>query len=205
MTGWLRLLAVVYWTGLIFWIGAIFATGVAAFGTFGTLSDEALVLERFSAYPAAHHGRLAAGLAMEQIFALTDLVQFGAAVMVIFGLIGQALLMRRSMLGVGHVVRTLAIVVAVTLLVYQALAITPQMNRDLLRYRDAAASGQLEAAAMHRSSFESLHPTAERLSGLRFGALLIAAMASAASLSAGGVTRSAGRTIEPPALLQSKR
>ncbi len=182
MTGWLRLFSVVYWTGLVFWIGGLLSGGIAAPAVFGTLPEMSVVLAEYSDFPQDQHGRLAAGKVMEPLFALAALIQFGGAAMVLFSLIGQGLVLQRRMISAGHLVRSAAVLVAGSVMVFQAMLITPEMNRDLRSYWAAAEAGDVDAAMVHRDRFEIRHPTAERLHATTFGLLLIAVTASAATV-----------------------
>ena len=64
MRAWLKLCLTVYWLSLAVWLAVMAAAGLAAGHTFGKLPGIPMVLEEYAAYPAAEHGRIAAGLVM---------------------------------------------------------------------------------------------------------------------------------------------
>jgi hypothetical protein len=172
----------IYWLALTVWIAILVAAGVAAASTFAILPDLGVSLAPFAAYPEAEHGRIAAGHVMEPVFAFVDVVQFGAAPVVLLMVLLQHLVFRVPSRRVLAGLRVVAIAGAAALLAYRALALAPEMNRDLRIYWEAAEAGDVVRAEEHRARFDAAHPTASRLISSTLGLLVIALLASPATL-----------------------
>lgn len=179
----MRLLAmaasIVFWLGLAAWIGALLTAGIAAGCVFGTLPDLGVQLSDYAAFDADRHGGLAAGMVMEKVFWIVDLVQFVAAPLTIAGLL--------VMLGCGWwrqrrgsaIVMTLCVIAASATLAYHVVALAPPMNRELRAYWSAARAGDADEALTRRANFEQMHPQAELLLQARLLLLLSALVAAA--------------------------
>ncbi len=192
---------VLYWLALVAWIGGLIAAAVAAPSVFGALGDLPLTLESFEAYPHDEHGRLAAGMVMERVFWIVDLIQLAAAPVVVVTLAIQLVAAGSRLRSPSNVVRTICIGAAALLLAYRVAALAPSMNRKLRAYWEAAEAGEVEAAAVHRDRFNEDHPTAIAVFGACLILLLVAAAASAA---AGGPQAPPASELEPPDLLRGR-
>jgi hypothetical protein len=180
-----------YWLGLTLWIGAIMTAGIAAIGVFGTFRSLPVTLPDYAVYDATAHGRLAAGLAMERVFWMVDLVQFAAAPLVLIAMIVRG--------AFGHMTRSwptwtaaTCVVLACATLLWHMLIAAPPMNRELRAYWAAAKAGESDAARAHQQAFEADHVLAERLMQARLLVLLTALVAAAA-----GEAHQGGRTSHP--------
>lgn len=186
MRAWIAATNAIYWLALALWLSAIVTAAVAAVSAFGILPDTPLVLEDFRAYappddPGAH-GRLAAGIVMERVFWIVDMIQFAAAPLVVIALLAQLLVLPLPSRPWANRARTLAILIAAGTFIYQAAALTPGMNRELRAYWVAARAGELDDAREHHAAFNEAHPRAEMLYQVRLLALLAAIIASAPAL-----------------------
>jgi hypothetical protein len=169
-----------FWIGLIGWIAVLVSGALAAAHVFPTLKSEAMVLERFQAYPSQTHGLLAAGLIMEGLFTTVNLTQLALAPLVLATFAAQVCFFGMAWRRAGTWIRGLTLVAAAATLAWQALLLAPEMNRHLRRYWESAERGDLEAARLHQEAFDAGHPTAERLQGACLLLLITAAAASAA-------------------------
>ena len=86
--------SVVYWLGLTLWVAAIVSAAVAAGFVFGKLPSMGVTLDRFEHYDQAQHGRLAAGMVMEPVFAFVDLAQAAAGLVVVMAMAIQFTVLR---------------------------------------------------------------------------------------------------------------
>lgn len=195
---------VIYWLALVAWIGGLIAAAVAAPSVFGALGDLPVTIESFEAYPHLEHGRLAAGMVMERVFWIVDLIQFVAAPVVVATLVVQLVAAGARFRAPSNLVRTICIVGAALLLAYRAAALAPTMNRELRAYWQAAEAGRVEVARAHRDRFNEDHPTARTILGASLVLLLVAVGASAAATGPGTAPRVASG-VEPPELLRRRR
>jgi hypothetical protein len=201
MTGYLRIVNVVYWLALIVWISALISAGVAAMNVFPALDGLPLQLEQYAAYPAGEHPRLAAGRIMEGVFFLVDVLQFIAIPLTILALLAQFLIFRLPVKRISSVLRTAAIVIAAGLFACQATMIAPKMNRELRSFWAAAEAGRIDEAQAHRSAFSAYHPRADAILRSNLLLLLVAAASSAAAFTPEAARRDS--TLQPPSLLNS--
>ena len=171
----IRLAEIVFWLALIVWISAIVTAGVTAAVAFPMMREYEVVVPKFAAYDESQHWAIAAGVLLERIFTLTDMIQLAAAVIAILALVAGA--RRRSRLA--ELLRFFTMLAAATLLGYRVLLLAPQMNRSLHQYWDAAEQGQADTAAQYRSEFQAMHPTASRIYGIMLFMLLTSAGATA--------------------------
>jgi hypothetical protein len=178
-----RLATVTHWAALALWIAAIVAAGVAAIGVFGTLADVRLTVHEYAAFPndANQHGMLAAGRIMERVFFLVDVLQFIAAPLLLASASLELVLRLPWSRGRAGVARLVCMATAVATLTYQAVVVSPTMNRELRSYWEHAAAGNVLAAQAHQESFNQLHPRAEMLMNARLALLLIVLVLSAAA------------------------
>jgi hypothetical protein len=181
----------VFWLGLVAWISALATAAVAASFAFPTLGGLDLVLRGYTLPSDADHGHLAAGILMDRIFGFLDVAEVLAAAGVVLGSLGLwATGPRRR--GLAGLWRALGVVLAVGLLGIRAVGLAPSMRGHLHAYWDAARSGDLAAAAVHRDEFRRLHPRASTLYGLT-----AAILTGTLILCAGGATPVRGREPVP--------
>ena len=195
---------VIYWLALVAWIGGLIAAAVAAPSVFGALGDLPVTIESFEAYPHLEHGRLAAGMVMERVFWIVDLIQFVAAPVVAATLVVQLVAAGARFRAPSNLVRTICIVGAAVLLAYRAAALAPTLNRELRAYWQAAEAGRVEVARAHRDRFNEDHPTASAIFTISLVLLFVVAGASAVAGSPGPAPPAAP-TLEPPELLRRRR
>lgn len=172
----------IYWLALTLWVSVLVAAGTAAATTFTVLPPTELVIPRFHDYPGEEHGRIAAGMVMEPIFTFVDIVQFATAALVLIAVALQWLVFKHGRRSLLNVLRVGAIIVAAGLLAYRAAAVTPDMNRDLRAYWDAAEAGDVETAEAHRASFDADHQGASNLFSATLALLIVGVLASPAAL-----------------------
>jgi hypothetical protein len=200
MNSYLKLCNVLHWFGLILWISALVSAAVAAMNVFGTLDKMSLTLERYAAFPAEDHARLAAGHIMEGVFFTVDLLQFIAAPLVVITLLLQLTVFRMRWRRPANLVRVIALIIAGGLFAYHATMIAPTMNRELRAFWAAAEAGDVDEANAHRAAFNAYHPTADAMLRLNLLLVMLGAGASAVALSTTGA-RSAADALEKPGLL----
>ncbi len=202
MSGGAKVCNTVYWLALTIWVSVLVAAAIAAATTFTVLPNLGLTLDAFSALPAADHGRIAAGKVMEPIFTLVDVVQAGAAAVVLLTVVVQWLAFRCSLRRFANVVRVAAITIAAGLFAWRAATLSPAMNRELRGYWSAAEAGEVAQAAGHRAAFDGMHPRASDLFSATLGLLVIAVVASPSALAVPPVKRvhPPGPVLETPAL-----
>jgi len=201
MTGYFKIVNVIYWLALIVWISALISAGVAAMNVFPSLDTLPLQLEQYAAYPAGEHPRLAAGRIMEGVFFLVDVLQFIAIPLTVLALLAQLLFFRLPLKRISNAVRAAMIVIAAGLFACHATMLAPKMNRELRSFWSAAETGQVDEAQAHRRAFNAYHPRADAILRINLLLLLVAAGASAAAFTpapARGDT-----TLEQPRLLNS--
>jgi hypothetical protein len=200
----MKLTNIIHWLALTAWVSVLVAAGVAAASAFHVLPDPDLGvrLDRFAAFDAAAHGRIAAGQVMEPIFTFGDMVQFAAA--------GAALITMALQFAWGgmpwrrpaNTIRIVAIAAATGLLAVRAATLTPAMNHDLRAYWTAAERGDAEAAAPHYEAFSARHVTTRRYFDLTLAALLVGVGATAAAFSPSRPHRSTSN-LDQPRLLRT--
>ena len=172
----------IYWLALTVWVGALIAAGTAAAATFRILPSMDLILPRFRAFPGDEHGRIAAGMVMEPLFTFVDVVQIAAAAIVVTMVAIQWLLLEDGRRRLLNLLRVACVLLAAALLAYRAVAVTPDMNRDLRAYWAAAEAGDVEVAAAHRADFDAAHGGASDLFAATLALLVAAVLASPAAL-----------------------
>lgn len=180
-----RFVTMCWWILLATFFALAISPAITAISAFTNLQDIGISVEGYQAYLGDDHraqGRLAAGFVTDPVFRITDIAQ-GA---LIVGLVIVLLVSR----GRPCVSRSRANIVVIALLVMAILlqavlliAILPRMNDDLTAYRAAARANDAPLADQRLASFNTLHPTAERLYGLR--ALLVLGMIAASGIAAG--------------------
>lgn len=180
----LALCNIVYWLALTVWVAVLVAAGVAAMSSFTTLPDPDLgvTLDRFAAFDAAEHGRIAAGLVMEPVFTFVDITQVAAAGVVVLMAALQMTLFRGRWKSLMNLLRLACIAAALALLLTRVFTISPDMNADLRLYWQAAEAGNAEQALTHRASFDAMHETASTMFRWTLISLLVCVAASAVAL-----------------------
>ncbi|TVQ51288.1 MAG: hypothetical protein EA377_12860 [Phycisphaerales bacterium] len=206
-----RTCVAVYWLALVIWVSVLISAGVAAMSAFTVLPEDSLglTLDQFSAYDL-DHGRIAAGKVLEPIFTFVDVVQVAAGSIALITLILMFTLFGRAYgqewKRPANLVRVLALLLAAGLFLVRAITVTPEMNRDLQAYWQAAEAGEVERAAALRESFDALHRRARPLFDGSLLALLVAVGASGvATLPRRFGDRAPTSELDAPALLNKPR
>jgi hypothetical protein len=178
-----RVVNMAYWLGLIVWIAAIITVAIAAMNTFATLPDADLGvrLESFAAYPAEHHGRLAAGMVMERNFFAADVMQMVAIPVVVIALLAQVAFLGMSLRRPANLIRCICLLGAAGVFAFYAFTMAPRMNGELRAYWDAARAGDMAQAESHRDAFDADHPRAELVLKINLILAVIGAGASTAA------------------------
>ncbi len=184
MSGYARLVNIVFWLGLVAWVSAVAAAGVAASATFTILPDLGLTVSGYQLTDTVQHGRLAAGKVMEPVFAFVDVVQLLAAMLVVVACLVQNTLIKVPWRTPANVIRVLGIILAAGLLLGRMALLSPDMNRQLRAYWSAAASGDTAAGRSApsglrheaRSGVDALHRHARSAArgGRRVGGSVLA-------------------------------
>src|SRR5690606_13498352 len=141
--------------------------------------------DKFAAFEADQHGRIAAGMVMEPVFTFVDLVQIGAALLVVAMVVLQLVLFRAHLArwySVSNILRMLGMAAAIGLLVWRVFVLMPDMNSDLRAYWRAAESGEAETAMQHRAAFDAQHVAASATYRWSLIALLVVVGASAVAI-----------------------
>jgi hypothetical protein len=180
----LKLCNAVYWLALVIWISMLIAAGVAAMSAFTSLPDPdlGLRLDAFDHYDASHHGRIAAGHVMEPIFVFVDVVSAPAIAMLLLALVLHMTYFRMPWRSVANLVRTVVIAMAAGMFLWRVITITPEMNRDLRAYWEAARQGDVAAADRHLAAFNTNHRLARPIMDATLILLLVGVSASAIAL-----------------------
>jgi hypothetical protein len=198
---WFKPCLVVYWLSLTAWLAAMAAAGLAAAHAFAKLPATPMVLEAYALYPAAEHGRIAAGLMMADLFATVDFIQFAAIPLAVVTLALQLTVFGLPARRPANIVRLACLVLAAGLFAYYAVAVAPALNGALRTYWDAARAGDLETAALYRQLAGTYHSTARLVLQLNLGLVVAAICASAIAL-APSPRRQAG--LPEPQLLRAR-
>ncbi len=176
----LRLCLVVYLTALALWLSALVTAGLSATMVFGRLPGVPMTLERFASYPAAEHGRIAAGLVMSDIFFAVDLVQFIVVPVVVVTFALQVTVFGASLRRPANLVRGGCLLVAAGLFAGYAVLLAPSLNGELRLFWAAAEAGDTSAALRHRELFATGHATAALV--LKTNLLLVLAGLAASAI-----------------------
>lgn len=212
MHSWRAWLETIHHLALAVWLGVIVAAGAFAAIVFPTMKALDPALPGFAAY-AGPHWRIAGGKLGQQIFLLTDIVQFACAVVTVatllclFVTLGASPQRRRP----AAWVRALGLSLAFASAAGQILIVGPQMNSALKSFWAAAGAGNADLAALHQGAFDQLHPIASWLltgSAVGLVAALVAGIWSIArpwtGITSSGEPSEAPRYPEP-ALLKGRR
>ena len=170
-------------------LAAFFALAVApamtAISAFTTLPELGISVSGYEDFFGADHqaqGRLAAGFVTDPVFRQTDV----ALALIMVGLVIALILTRgkpSSTTSKANIVLPIVLFLAIAIQAVLMIAILPRMNADLMAYRTAAKANDATAATEGLDAFNTLHPTAERLYGIR--ALLALGMIAASGFAAG--------------------
>ncbi len=171
-----------YWLALTFWIGVLIAGGVAATASFTILPKLGISLEQYQAYDLTAHGRIAAGKLMEAVFTFVDVTQLVICVLVLGLTLMQIFVFRCPIRRAANMIRMACLILAVGTFAWRALALTPEMNRELRAFWAEAEAGNVQQADQHRDAFSARHPTASRWYGSTFCLLLIVVVVSPSAL-----------------------
>lgn len=174
----LRAASLASWAGLGLWFAAITSAGIAASSVFPNLEQLTPSLPGWAANPDRHH-RYAAGVVMEQVFFVVDLMQVVAILLVAGALIAQAWADPGRRRSAAFRTRAGLIVVAIAAFTYHATVLAPRMNRALRGQWQAAKAGDAAEADRLAAVFEPDHRTAFSLQRTIF-VLVIGAAALAA-------------------------
>ena len=181
-----RLIAVVLFLGLAAWIAAIFGASLAAGAVFSTLGDLDVTLSEASILDAGDQGRYIAGFITQPIFAVTDALQTGCAIIVLAML---AIQLARSLSGKKwQLAAMIAACVAAALLLVRILFLTRPFDAALAAARRAVADGDLDAYVAQAAIMHAIHPTLVLIVASTLLAVIVALIAAAASTELGGAT-----------------
>jgi len=179
-----RLGAMLFCVLMCLLVTSIAAPGVAAIGLFRTLPTLGVELPAYATYAEGDHaimGRIAAGQALQPIFATamvtTVVLAFTALLAWIAAQVGAATSFRRPSARV-----TNALLVLLCSLSLASVLSRGNLERTLDASLTSAREGNRAQADIHREQFDGLHRTAERLSQAQLAAALAAMLAGAAAL-----------------------
>lgn len=181
----MRFVSMCWWILLATWFLLAVAPAITAISAFANLQELGLSVEGYEAYlgdDSRAQGRLAAGFVTDPVFRITDMAQIAVIIGVVLALAisrGRPSGTRSPANGVVIAFLVIAIILHGVLL----LGFLPRMNNDLEAYRAAAKSNNAQLAEERLASFNSLHPTAERLYGVR--ALAVFGMIAASGFASG--------------------
>ena len=201
---------VLYWIALSLWISTIVTGAIAASVTFSTLPNMPITIDGYVVDDRINHGSLTAGIAMEKVFFICDMLQYVMSAVVLIALLFQWMRAVGRAFRFANITRTICLVAAAATLAYHGFVLAPVMNPELRAYWAAIevdeAQGKtpdIDAALAHRAEFQTGHHLAEYLMEIRLILLLIAIGCSAVAM--GPVTRTTQRNgVEEPALLKRK-
>jgi hypothetical protein len=171
---------------LALWLACGAALVVSATAAFPELAARGVVVpgfERLAEADPAASGRLAAGLVLDRIFAVTDRLQWllgGGACLCAWLLWRGAAPRRRG----GALALLLLVSIAFALTAIHNLLVAPPMEHALAEYRSLVMAatrdgGSLEAAYEVRDGFDRTHRIADRLYALRMGSVGLALLVAA--------------------------
>ncbi|GJQ29781.1 MAG: hypothetical protein HBSAPP03_16650 [Phycisphaerae bacterium] len=151
------------------WLGVVIMSGIVAAVAFPTMKSLNPSLPDFAAYPG-EHWTIAAGHVARRVFDLGAMLQAGCAAIACVTLTGSALGDPRRPRRIPFA-RAIALLLAVGILGYWRLSLTPTMDADLDAFWAAARAGNTESADAHKAAFNAAHPVAART--LSFTALFV--------------------------------
>ena len=162
------------------WLTCVVTTGVAAANTFSVLLKMNPIIPEYEAYDLARHGRLLAGLTVEPIFRMTDLIQMFLVPATLL-----LVVMQNTLIKPPTVLRWInigTVVIAIVLVLGRWTVIDPPMDTHLQSYREAARIGDMQTANKEQESFNDWHRIAEPLWGATGLVLLIGLASVGASI-----------------------
>jgi len=198
MQGYLRVVNMVYWLGIVLWAAALVTAAAAALNVFPAVDGAAVTLAQYAAYPAEEHGRLLAGRIMEAVLCCVDVLQFIAVPLTAGALVAQLAIFGVPIRRASNVIRTGCVVIGALVFSYHATMLAPRMNRELRSYWAAAEAGEVAQAHVHRAAFDRYHPRAEALMRVNLFLVLVAVASSAVAFGTGRAE--AGPRLELPNL-----
>ncbi|MEZ6243677.1 MAG: hypothetical protein R3B57_11625 [Phycisphaerales bacterium] len=141
------------------WLGVLFMSGGVAAIIFKTTPRLSPHLGAFDTY-TGDHARLAAGYIQNEVFKLTDVTQFVAALVCLGSMIALIAAYKMPLRSIVGAVRLIALMLALSALSYYMLILTPRMSENLRAFYAAAAAGENETAETFRLAFDADHPAA---------------------------------------------
>ncbi|MBL1216888.1 MAG: hypothetical protein D8M59_05270 [Planctomycetes bacterium] len=173
----------IYWLALSLWLGALVMVALTAAVIFPTMRDLDVTIPEFAeAGYTGDHWRIAAGHVMEILFLVLDFTQLICMTVALLVTALQFTVLGVSLRRFTHVTRIFAILIASGCVCWHVFMLSPQMNRDLRAYWEAARAGDFAAADVHQQAFESAHPTASRLLGSTAVLVAVVIITSAAGV-----------------------
>jgi len=155
------------------WLGALLMSGAFAAIIFTELPRLAPTLGRFAEYPG-DHARLAAGYIQNQVFKLTDVTQFVAALACLATMIALIAVYKMPLRSVVGATRLIALMLAMSALSYYMLVLTTRMSTNLGRFYAAAEAGRVDEAERFLAAFDADHPAATNsFAVITFGVLVL--------------------------------
>ncbi|MEM1185110.1 MAG: DUF4149 domain-containing protein [Planctomycetota bacterium] len=181
-----RIFETVHLTSLGLWLGAVLATGLFAAVVFGASRHLDPTVPAFAAYEG-NHADLVAGFIQNQVFMAVDAVQFVAAFLTLASLIGLLTFGKLPLNRWSSGLRVLGVAVAMGLVSYYLMVLTPRMTENVRIYWAAAEAGEAERASEYKAKFDEDHPAASNtLKGVA-GSLALAMVTGAFSAASGGI------------------
>ncbi|MEL6330425.1 MAG: hypothetical protein AAFR38_12270 [Planctomycetota bacterium] len=198
-----KLAETIHLTAAGLWLGTLVMTGATAAVMFGTSRELGPMLPEFAAYDGSH-ADLLAGAIQNQVFKLSDIIQFACATLCLASMIALIAFLKLPVRTISTAVRLCSLGLALGIFSYYLMILTPRMQTNLKQYYDAARLGQLETAAEARARFDADHPTASNsLIGTTIAVLLVLGGGAWSATSAGTIrelepgTRRGGSLEEP--------
>ncbi len=151
------------------WLGALLISGGVAAIIFRQMRDLDPELGKFGAY-TGDHATLAAGYVQNEVFKLTDVTQFAAALACLATMIVLIAFYRLPLRSLGGAVRLVSLMAALSALSYSMLVLVMRMNENLRLFYTHAEAGENDLATQYLDAFNADHPTATNV----FAAITIA-------------------------------
>lgn len=173
--------ALAWWLTLVAWTAAIIAPAATAMSAFTSLPAMNVTTERIETFfeeDTQAAGRFIAGYVTHPVFQASDRVQAGCAV------VGVVLIVLRRGAPVGRPtsiarrLATVAMLLAVALLAWYLLGVSPSVESTLEAWRSAVDAGDRDAATVAYAAFDPWHRSAERSMSMILGAVVLTIVAS---------------------------
>ena len=181
MPRWLAVSHTLHLLALALWLGGVVMAGIAAAVIFTSLKPLGLAVEGYTV-PKEQVWSLLGGFPAARVFAITDMLGLGAAMVAAVTLIGAY----ASGVGKpwgwskGHMaVRVISLSAVLAVFCYQLMVLAPRMAQALGQYRAAAAAADAAKAAAAKAAFDADHPQASAVMTSLAVGLLVCFVAAA--------------------------